>query len=128
GHSAPDPPLSAQIQPGIVQVSICAIRRNQTTIRKNRSVTFVGGLSLAAGDKNDTRGATSMWQLSSLWASCLIVLVRSGVQFRKQARVNNSRHSPAHAFANRSTWYLAARLGQPTSTEYQSSNSHKAYH
>ena len=61
GYSAPDPPLTAQIQPRIIQASICAIRRNQTTIRKNRSVTFVGGLSLAAGDKNDTRVATSMW-------------------------------------------------------------------
>src|SRR5262245_7825874 len=37
-----------------------AIRRDQTTIRKNRGVTFVGRLSLAAGDKNDTRGTTSM--------------------------------------------------------------------
>ena len=37
-----------------------AIRRDQTTIRKNRSVTFVGRLSPVAGDKNDTRGATTM--------------------------------------------------------------------
>ena len=43
-----------------------AIRRDLTTIRKNRGVIFVGRLILATGDKNDTRWATLCGMLSPL--------------------------------------------------------------